>query len=306
MNKFHSVIKKEIYILIGLVAVFSLIPILSAKAGSLSSITITPANTLGNRTDNYTIGFTTATTILAASTTKVALTFPNGFSVASAATTTDVTTGLGNRVLTTMSVLGQVITLNLTATSTDSTAGAATIVLSTITSPIAGGSFTVAVATQDEDATTIDSGTSAAFIIVAAVVPSTAAGKSYNINFSANPSEGGIVPPNGSYTEGTSIMVNAVPKSGYVFLSWEENGVEISKQSTYSFTVTAKRGLVARFKAVEAKATPEEATPAVSAVSEEKPISQMTAQEIQAKIIEIQQKLIILIQELIKLLQAQL
>ena len=66
--------KKEISILFGLMAIFSLVPVLSARAGALTPVTVSPSNVYGGYNADYTISFTTATTILTASTTKLEFT----------------------------------------------------------------------------------------------------------------------------------------------------------------------------------------------------------------------------------------
>ncbi len=279
--------KKEIYILIGLIAILSLAPVLSARAGALTSVTVSPSNANGGYTANYTVSFTTATAIPATGTIK--FTFPAGFNVANAATST--MTGI-NGTIGTSTVSGQVITWDRAGDGTSSATGAKSVIILNIISPSAGGSFTVDVGTyQGGGGASIDTGTSAAFSIIPA--SDTITKKLYNIDFSASPSGAGIIPGGDSYAEGTAITVNAVPKPGYVFLFWEENGVEISKNPIYSFTIIANRKLVARFRAVEVEV----------GAPVEKPITEMTVQELEAKIVEVQQKIVDVLQQLIQIFQ---
>ncbi|HRV02301.1 MAG TPA: hypothetical protein P5539_11470 [Mesotoga sp.] len=71
--------------------------------------------------------------------------------------------------------------------------------------------------------------------------------KTYTINVSANPVAGGTVAGGGTYTHGDTVNLSATPKEGYRFVNWTENGAQVSTSSTYSFTVTGNRTLVANF-----------------------------------------------------------
>ena len=67
------------------------------------------------------------------------------------------------------------------------------------------------------------------------------------INVSADPIEGGIVNGGGEFDFGAPVTLTAVANSNYVFVNWTENGDEVSTNSTYSFTATVDRNLVAHF-----------------------------------------------------------
>jgi len=70
----------------------------------------------------------------------------------------------------------------------------------------------------------------------------------YNITLSANPPEGGSVFGAAfDISEGTIWMVSATPTDVYTFINWTENGVEVSVEPQYEFTVTGDRHLVANF-----------------------------------------------------------
>lgn len=69
----------------------------------------------------------------------------------------------------------------------------------------------------------------------------------YLIATSSSPATGGNTTGGGSYPAGTSITVNATPTSGWSFVNWTENGTVISNNSSYQFTVSANRNLVANF-----------------------------------------------------------
>jgi hypothetical protein len=72
----------------------------------------------------------------------------------------------------------------------------------------------------------------------------------YSISVSTNPSVGGIVVGDGTYTEGQSCTVTAIANTNYVFTSWIENGNVVSTDATYTFSVTNDRILVANFNVV--------------------------------------------------------
>ena len=71
----------------------------------------------------------------------------------------------------------------------------------------------------------------------------------YTISVAANPTNAGTVIGNGTYQEGQSCTVTAMPIVGYTFVNWTENQVEVSTNSSYTFTVTGNRNLVANFVA---------------------------------------------------------
>ncbi len=87
--------------------------------------------------------------------------------------------------------------------------------------------------------------------------------QSFTISVSANPDDAGTVSGNGTYNYGASCTVVATPTQAYNFINWTENGVEVSNEPSFTFTVDANRSLVANFEAsiVEIKATvdPEDA-----------------------------------------------
>ena len=83
----------------------------------------------------------------------------------------------------------------------------------------------------------------------------------YNIQVSANPSNGGSVEGGGTYTQGASCRVKATPQTGFNFINWTENGNQVWDLLEYTFTVEGNRNLMANFEAQ----TPTEYTINVSA-----------------------------------------
>ena len=72
--------------------------------------------------------------------------------------------------------------------------------------------------------------------------------QTYTINVSANPSNGGTVTGDGTYQHGQTCTVTATPATGYTFLRWTENGIQVSTNPSYTFTVTSNHNLVAQFQ----------------------------------------------------------
>ena len=87
--------------------------------------------------------------------------------------------------------------------------------------------------------------------------------QTFTISLSANPANAGTVTGDGTYDYGASCTVIARPNQRYEFINWTENGVEVSTEQSYTFTVTANRTLVANFAMpmveIRAMVDPEEA-----------------------------------------------
>ena len=77
----------------------------------------------------------------------------------------------------------------------------------------------------------------------------TFAANEFQINVSANPSNGGIVTGAGVYGYGATATLTATANSGFDFVNWTKNGVVVSMDATYSFTVTESGNYVAHFSA---------------------------------------------------------
>jgi hypothetical protein len=70
---------------------------------------------------------------------------------------------------------------------------------------------------------------------------------SYTVATSSSPAAGGTTSGGGNKSCGSTATLTAIPNSGYSFANWTENGVVVSTSSSYSFTVTGNRTLVANF-----------------------------------------------------------
>lgn len=71
--------------------------------------------------------------------------------------------------------------------------------------------------------------------------------KTYAVDVSATPVEGGFVSGGGMYHENDLVTVTATPGSDYQFVKWVENGSVVSTDASYSFAVAGSRALIAVF-----------------------------------------------------------
>ncbi|MBO7083676.1 MAG: T9SS type A sorting domain-containing protein [Bacteroidales bacterium] len=67
------------------------------------------------------------------------------------------------------------------------------------------------------------------------------------VSVAASPEEGGTVNGGGLYTYNLQVMVTAIPASGYEFYRWVNNGVPVSEEPTYTFSILEEMNLVAQF-----------------------------------------------------------
>ena len=73
----------------------------------------------------------------------------------------------------------------------------------------------------------------------------------YNLTVTAtaSPTEGGTVSGMGTFPYNATVTLTASPNIGYEFVAWLNQGVQVSTNPTYSFTVTENCALVATFLA---------------------------------------------------------
>ncbi len=69
----------------------------------------------------------------------------------------------------------------------------------------------------------------------------------YLITVTANPNEGGIVYGGGAYWYGSNCTLMASANNGYHFVNWTKNGVPVSSDISYTFTVTETADYVGHF-----------------------------------------------------------
>jgi hypothetical protein len=71
------------------------------------------------------------------------------------------------------------------------------------------------------------------------------------ISLSANPTAGGTVSGAGTFNNGQSVTVTASANTGWNFTGWSENGMTVSTNANYAFSVTANRTLTAEFSQIQ-------------------------------------------------------
>ena len=70
----------------------------------------------------------------------------------------------------------------------------------------------------------------------------------YTITTTAEPAEGGTVSGGGTFNYGQSCTLTATPASGYTFVCWTKDGLQVSTNATYTFTVTGSGTFVGHFQ----------------------------------------------------------
>lgn len=71
---------------------------------------------------------------------------------------------------------------------------------------------------------------------------------SFNITATADPVEGGNITGGGNYQYGSTCTLTASANGNYEFINWTKDGIEVSTEATYTFTVTASEDYVAHFR----------------------------------------------------------
>ena len=81
----------------------------------------------------------------------------------------------------------------------------------------------------------------------------------YTVLTSPSPEAGGEISADTTYEPGDPAVLKAKANPGYAFVNWTQNGVPVSTESNFTFTVTANRVLVANFAPghrIDARAEP--------------------------------------------------
>ena len=300
---------------------------------TLTTLTTVPNSNNGGVIANYTVNFTVPAAGVIPANGKILVTFPAGFNVANA--TAGALTGIDGTVV--LGVAGQVVTLTRQADGANSTAGAKTVVINTVTNPVAGGTSTLTVRTDTSGDELLATGTTASFLIHGSGSGGGGvSSKDMVPPFSdlVSPEEGEIIEEGTTYTiKGTAqdiphrseitkveitlddganwleaTITDFLSNIFYYEYSWENPIVGeymIASRATDKFE-NMQMGIVKRKVTVT--------SPEISSLSKEeveideevetaeKPISEMTANELISEIIEIQQKIINLLTQLIQLL----
>ena len=336
--------RKEFYIIVvGLVAVFSLAFVSSAQAGTLTEASTTPDTLYGGRVSSYAVSFKVASSTEVGA--QIRLIFPAGFDVSGSTATTTITMSstLAAAIVASSTVVGQEITLWLAdgaiavAADTIHLSG-----ISAIQSPYAGGSLTLGIETRtlengiSDDAsatavtfaaspkpttkTTLDKIAPTSILTTPSVWTSISAGQEYVI-------KGISSDAGGSSVQKVEVSVD----NGQTWLVAESDG-DFSYAGSYEWKYVWKSPTAGEYtvrsRATDAKLNVESPSAGVkvtvtgASVSPtptpapppaggpvpalEKPIAQMTASELQAKITQLQQQVVALLMQLVQLLTAQL
>jgi Ice-binding-like/Divergent InlB B-repeat domain/Bacterial Ig-like domain len=71
-----------------------------------------------------------------------------------------------------------------------------------------------------------------------------------SLSLSSSPAFGGNTTGSGAYPTGSRVTATAMANSGYTFVNWTDNNVVVSSSSSYQFTLTGNRSLVANFRLI--------------------------------------------------------
>jgi len=75
--------------------------------------------------------------------------------------------------------------------------------------------------------------------------------KTFAVGVLSNPIIGGVTAGGGTFVEGTTVIVTAVPNAGYAFDNWTEGGVIVpGATATYQFVLAGNRTLVANYSLI--------------------------------------------------------
>ena len=72
--------------------------------------------------------------------------------------------------------------------------------------------------------------------------------QSFSINTSADPYNGGTINGGGTYNYGQTCTLTATPSTGFDFVNWTKNGIQVSTMANYTFTVTESATYQANFQ----------------------------------------------------------
>ena len=70
----------------------------------------------------------------------------------------------------------------------------------------------------------------------------------YQINAGILPASSGTITGAGTFNHEAFVSLVATAATGYTFVNWTENGIQVSTNATYSFTANENRSLVANFE----------------------------------------------------------
>ena len=323
--------KKELFFIFGLVAIFSFALVLTAEAaaGTLDHPSSTPNLSYGGRIAAYDIKFLVASATPTITGTSLRLIFPSGFVLPSTVATTSITASIGQEgIIATSTVVGSDrIELGIGAEGANLAAGDEVnfLVIPGIQSPYAGGSFQVDIQITGTQGDVLESASSTAFTIIASPAGSSSP---------PAPSYGFLAPPSSRITTpaaqvtisagtpytlqgtaldqgvykvdkveisvngGTTWLPAVVTSKGLSEYSWDYNWANPAAGSyTVQVRATDTGGKV------ETPATGVAVTVSAPTVAPAVP-AQTTIQQLQVQVISLQQQVVALLQQLLQLLQS--
>ena len=71
--------------------------------------------------------------------------------------------------------------------------------------------------------------------------------KTWTVTVTADPADRGTAAGGNTYDDGSTVTLTATPGEDCLFVKWTEDGKEVSKDASYSFTASADRALTANF-----------------------------------------------------------
>ena len=324
--------KKQIYILLSLIAVFSFVLVLPAKAVTLDNPSTTPASAYITHGTTYKISFeTTASTTPE---TQVRLIFPAGFNVSNNTDSSTITAASASAItVATSTVSNQEITLWLVDAGVTEAAANTTLHIGgiSVVNHTTAAAYTLGIETRGGTNDELEVASSTAFTILGAYAARSTIDTSKPTSKITSPTAGAnisagqnyVISGTGADTGGSTISkVEISLDDGKTWSSanftatggnfnwtynWQnptagEYTIKVRATDSAGNTESPSAGVKVTVTGASTVAT----TPASTSTVLEKPISQMTTQEIQAKIIEIEEKLIELLKQLIQLLRDQL
>lgn len=148
------------------------------------------------------------------------------------------------------------ITLSVQPALSGTTTGAGTFAQGSIATVAATPSTGFVFANWTENGVTVSTSSSYQFkiagnrVLVANFTPIPVG--NLGVTLTSNPAAGGVNTGSGSYATGSTVTISSIANPGFTFFNWTENGTVITTSSSYTFTITANRNLVANYKVIPA------------------------------------------------------
>lgn len=323
--------KKELFILAGLIAIFSFALVSTAQAGALTEASATVDTLYGGRVSNYAVSFKVASSAEVGA--QVRLIFPSGFNLPStiASSTITMSSTLAAAIVASSTVSGQEITLWLAD-------GAVAVAADTIhfsgipniQSPYSGGSQTLEIQTRTLADELSDAASSTAISFVASPKTSTdtSPDKIAPTSLITTPGAPATIPAGQEYAikgisndAGTSYVqkVEVSIDGGATWVSAERDG-DISYTGSYKWKYVWQNPTAGEYtvqaRGTDAEGNRETAAAGVKVTVEggaaaptptPAPVPETsTIQSLQLQVISLQQQVVALLQQLLQLLQARM